>query len=122
METNKIKVITLKSCGTPQVTMIENDLKTYQSLVGGHIDVVSIGDNIEVILNDEGKLIGLEPNLIYYSDIIVGDVVFIAVDDFNEDEDFTSLSDIQIKKVHEYIHENKVFKIGNILLANKGRR
>ncbi len=116
----KINVITLKCSSIPKVELIENNLKSFQTLVGGYIETVNIGNNIHIILNEEGKLIGLEPNLIYFNDIIMGDVVFVAVD--NENEDFTSLSTIQINKVIEYIQENKISKIGNLLFANKGSR
>ena len=33
-----------------------------QEAVGGYIDIVGLDDNVCILLNDEGKLIGLEGN------------------------------------------------------------
>lgn len=46
--------------------------------MGRYIDIVGLDDNVYILLNDEGKLIGLEVNRRIGSDIIVGDF-FAAV-------------------------------------------
>lgn len=46
--------------------------------MGGYIDIVELDDNVCILLNDKGNLIGLEGNKRIGSDIIVGDF-FAAV-------------------------------------------
>ncbi len=60
-----------------------------QEAVGGYIDIVGLDDNVCILLNDEGKLIGLEGNRRIGSDIIVGD--FFCGSD--EEGNLTSLSE-----------------------------
>ena len=81
------------------VTEIKDELEVLQGIVGGLIECVSIGNNIDMVCNEEGKLIGLEPHIMVNNDIICGDVFFVGV----SGADFVSLTDEQI----EYI--NSVF-------------
>lgn len=64
---------------------IDNDLKTLQSIVGGYISIV--GGYIEtvtgifftdlvMIVNEEGRLLGLPPNRLIEGHLIVGPIVF----------------------------------------------
>lgn len=46
----------------PRRTHVENTLKTFQSIVGGYIENVPIGDDISCYCNEDGKNIGLTPN------------------------------------------------------------
>jgi hypothetical protein len=87
-----IKVMRLNADGLPEIEIIENDLKSFQKIVGGYIEVVEFyfeGGKVLCILNEEGKLEGLKPNFAFeihkdetkrYMDIIVGDVVFVGED------------------------------------------
>ena len=53
-------------------------LEEMQAIVGGYIEIVSLGDDLMVV-NEEGKLIGLPINdvatAMITNDIIVGDVL-----------------------------------------------
>ena len=73
MKENVIKVLKVKPHEHPEVCMLENSLEAMQEAVGGYIDIVGLDDNACILLNDEGKLIGLEGNRRIGSDIIVGD-------------------------------------------------
>lgn len=73
----------------PRVEVIKNDLETLQGLVGGYIELVRIHPEIDMIINEEGKLIGLESNFETAHDVIVGTAVFVS----HEGEEFSSLSD-----------------------------
>lgn len=102
-----IKVIIKKPLEPAIVKEIESDLKTFKSIVGGYLEVFRpiYGDNsIAGYCNEEGKLIGLNPNFRWpiANDIIVGNVVIFGVSGENE----VSLNDIQIKKVMDYIESN----------------
>jgi len=42
---------------------IDNNLKTFQGLVGGYIEVVNVRDDLLLIVNEEGVLQDLESNI-----------------------------------------------------------
>lgn len=59
----KVKVYGFKN-GKQGIMEIENTLKAEQSFVGGLIDVYAITDNLDIVLNDEGLINGLEPRAV----------------------------------------------------------
>lgn len=70
---------------------IDNDLKTLQELVGGHIETVNLPGGIIMIVNEEGKLLRLPINFRIGCDLIQGTAVFVSA----ADEDFCSLNTAQ---------------------------
>ena len=56
----------------PYVETIENTLRAFQQAVGGYIEVVNLNDSNVIILNEEGKLMGMEGNRALGGDILVG--------------------------------------------------
>lgn len=92
-----ITVLKIEPRKYPVVDTIETDLRSLQSAVGGMIDIIGIpGDNNAcILLNDEGKLIGLEGNRYFCNDIIVG-VFYIC--GINENGDLCSLTREQVRK------------------------
>ena len=80
----------------PKVIEIEHNLSTLQNYVGGLIDIVEIEEEVDIILNDEGKLLGLSPNLVLYEfrDIIVGDFLVVG----QKNGETISLSEEKIEK------------------------
>ena len=82
----------IKPPGQPAVSQeVENSLKALQNLVGGYIEIVSLPYGVCMIVNEEGKLQGLQPNFRLDHDLIVGTAVFVGV----SGEDFCSLSVVQ---------------------------
>lgn len=85
--------------------IIENELDSLQSAVGGSIECISPFNDMEVdlVCNEEGKLMGLKPNR-YLSDrktkanydVLVGNFFLVSYDD---EGNFKSLSDEQIDKI-----------------------
>ena len=71
------------------MTNISESLENLQNTVGGYIECVSPDPRIVIICNEEGKLIGLEPNMKIPGDILCGTIIVVGV----SGEDF---SDIQI--------------------------
>lgn len=71
-----IRAVVVEPGMAPRIEMIEDNLRVYQEIVGGYIDLVNLGDlgtgTIYAVIHDEGKLIGLEPNRCIGRDIIVG--------------------------------------------------
>lgn len=74
------------------VTEIENTLEAKQMFVGGTIQCVHLTDEIDLICNDEGKLIGLPPNRAWFYD---GKVIDVLVGNClccrHHEGDFTSI-------------------------------
>ena len=64
----------------PRSLVIPNELKVMQQLVGGYIETLRISDNGILVMNEEGKLLGLEPNFYLgaIGDTIVGPVLVVG--------------------------------------------
>ena len=98
----------------PQVIEIKHTLKEMQRLVGGIISAYSpFDDGSVIILNDTGKIDGLEFNRVIYDengeieDIIAGDFfICYAPPDI---PDFSSLPDELIQKYSELFKTPKSF-------------
>lgn len=59
--------------------LIENTLDTFQRLVGGYIETVTLGADWTVICNEEGRLEGLPYNLELCGVDFVGTIVLVGV-------------------------------------------
>lgn len=98
MKEKQMEVLMVEPGKYPYVTTIENELEAMQKAVGGYIEAISLDDGNVIILNEEGKLMGLEGNRALGDDILVGHF-FIAGSD---GEHFASLS-----KEHQELYENR---------------
>ena len=67
------------------VTNISTSLENLQNIVGGPIEVVRLMDDHVLIVNERGKLKGLQQNFKIPGDIIVGEAVVLGV----KGEEFT---------------------------------
>lgn len=83
---------------------IENNLETLQSLVGGWIEHVPFIDGVGLIINEEGKLRGMQPNFEYGWDAVVGPAIFVG----EADEDFTDIAESGEKKVLEFLRYHAI--------------
>jgi hypothetical protein len=102
----KIKVLVKEPYKKAEVKEVEDELKTWQALVCGTIQVVSFpkANKIDIICNDEGKLLGLDGNFFLpeYEDCIVGTAVMVS---YNDEGDFIGLNEEQIELAKSYIEE-----------------
>ena len=101
---NTMKVIIVKPFTNPYVATIKGDLESMQKAVGGLIEIMQIDRNVNIVLNEEGKLIGLEGNRRVGNHVIVGNFFICG----EKGEDFCSLTDEQCEKyVQEFaqLHE-----------------
>lgn len=98
----------------PKAVHIRHDLKTLQRMVGGTIAVIyPFEDAVALVVNDEGKLLGLPLNRslrllsgeIY--DIVAGDFLVVGLGK----EDFSSLSVSLQKKYMEHFYYPEMFMI-----------
>lgn len=117
METNQIKIVIKKPHNESETICVNNNLKTFQKLVGGYIECISFPNDrrIQFVANEEAKIFGLLPNLClpHYRDILCGNIAVVGTD---EDDEFIGLTDRQIKKVNHYI---ETFRIDNILYGDR---
>lgn len=97
-----MRVLMIEPNKKPYVTEIGNVLRSMQKAVGGLIEPINLEDDIIMVDNEEGKLIGLEGNRRVGRDIIAG-TFFICGS--NEEGDFVSLTEDQIKKYSDRFKE-----------------
>ena len=95
---SKIKVIVVEPNKKPYVKEVNNKLEDLQEIVGGYIEVVSLGYPFLLVCNEEGKILGLQPNGSMGNDIICG-TFFITAD--TSESEFRSLNDNEIKRIME---------------------
>lgn len=105
----RITAVVKRPYEKPETVEIENTLEALQDIVGGLITSADLPNIYDVwgFCNDEGLLMGLEPNIFRpeYGDGIVGPIVFVGGGD---DGESISLTPEQIKRVTQYLEENSV--------------
>ena len=78
MKDSKIKVLMVEPHKLPKVTMLDRSLDALQKAVSigaesqGLIEIIPLENNVCLLCNEEGKLIGLEGNRRLWRDIIAG--------------------------------------------------
>ena len=77
----QIKALMIEPNKHPSVVTLNTDLDSLQNAVSGLIEFVYLEDNVSILCNEEGKLIGLEPNRRLGKDIICGVFYVVAEDD-----------------------------------------
>mgnify|MGYP003292857525 CR=1 FL=1 len=103
---NEIKVVMVEPHKNPTITTLKNKLENLQEAVGGLIEFINIEDNVCILCNEEGKLIGLEGNRKVGNDILVG--TFYVCGSNNEGE-LTSLNQYQLDTYLELFWEPQTF-------------
>ena len=92
---NKIRVLKIEPGKMPYEKEMVNDLEGIQAEVGGLFECVYLEDGCIAVVNEEGKLNGMELNRRIGNDIIAGPF-FICGD--SEDGEFVSLTDVECEK------------------------
>lgn len=116
-----MKVLILSN-GKFETREIKGTLKDFQSIVGGYIEIPFIcngfiDNNIDIIINEEGKLIdGMNPEIVLVDDvtgdsidIVFGNCIFVGND--NEGNNI-SITDEQIKFVKDALREFGILNNG----------
>lgn len=93
---------------------VENSLEAEQAFVGGLIEVYCIGNYLDVVCNEEGKINGLELRVAHIEngkimEVIAGDCFVCRHNDMGE---FESIKDEDIDYIKEKL-KPVVFVIGN---------
>jgi hypothetical protein len=92
----RITVVIVEPNQPARVEKIENTLEAKQAIVGGRVEFLGL-DGFDIIINEEGKFLDLEPNFGIFGgqDYIAGTALFAGLD-FNEGESI-SLTPEQIE-------------------------
>lgn len=86
----KIKIMHVTAERGLSMLDVESSLDSFQSLVGGRIECLSLTPRVDVWMNEEGKLLGLHPTAIIVDhegepvDVIAGPFFVAAHDDEGE--------------------------------------
>ena len=120
-----IRVLIVEPLEMPREAIIPNTLKAKQEIVEGLIEAVyPFQDQVALVCNDEGKLIGLPLNRRVGGDIIAGTFIVCGID--NRNASFSSLSDEQVKRYSEMFKTIEIYMPkGSIPVAeswNRGKR
>ncbi len=99
----------LKPNRPPVEIDLPNDLQTIQGIVGGYADEFPYLDNMIFLFNEEGKDLGLQPNLYLnhgelYFDVIVGNVLVVGT----HIPEMVSLTEEQIRFCLEDLSDHRV--------------
>ena len=87
MKEKEITVVKVEPMKEPVIACLKNDLDSLQKAVSigapeqGLIEFVWLEDNVSILCNEEGKLIGLEPNRRLGKDILCGVFYVVAEND-----------------------------------------
>ena len=98
MKEKEITTVKVEPMKEPVIACLKNDLDSLQKAVSigapeqGLIEFVWLEDNVSILCNEEGKLIGLEPNRRLGDDILCG-VFYIVAE--NDEGELISLTDLQ---------------------------
>lgn len=102
----KIKILVVEPNSKPYVAIIDNNLETLQSMVGGNIELIYLSKSAEIICNEEGKIHNLKANRRIGNDIIAGRFIIVGNDG---GEQFTSLSREDINKyMEQYLEPEQI--------------
>lgn len=97
-----IKTLVKEPGRPPVIREVENELEPFQKIVGGYIEVLRMslsGGTLLLVCNEEGKLKGLAPNVLFGGDIIAGTVAVVRRDG----EEFASLTEMDVAAVTAYL-------------------
>ncbi len=100
-----IKLLVKEPNKDPYVKEVEHTLENLQEIVGGYIECVPLpgADNIDIYLNEEGKLLHLPGNIWLAGlggDCVVGTCYMVGLDPKTGEN--ISLTDKQIKTCEKY--------------------
>lgn len=76
---NKIRVISKRPGHPPRSVWVSNTLKGLQTAVGGYIETVTLGTDVCVVCNEEGRMLGLPHNCTICGVDFVGDILLVGV-------------------------------------------
>ena len=106
-----IKGILVRPGSAPEVIEFKEGYKELQRLVEGSFEMPYLFDDVDIVVNEEGKINGSDPNrLLYYKgqliDILFGNILIV---DANEEGETISLSEDKINKYMKIFRNEAIF-------------
>ena len=101
MKESTIRVLKVAPGAYPEIVTLKNDLTSLQEAVSigadyrGLIEILELDDETCLLLNEEGKLIGLEPNRRFGNDVLCG-VFYVTGQD--REGNLASISDSALEE------------------------
>ena len=111
MKEKQVKALMIEPYKHPCVVELENDLDSLQKAVSigapeqGLIEFVYLEDNVSILCNEQGKLVGLTPNRWLGEDILCG-VFYIVAE--NDEGELMSLTDEQQERYSKMFYDPDV--------------
>ena len=115
MKEKRIKALKVAPFLAPEVCVLDNHLRALQEAVSigadyvGLIEIIDLDEEVCLLCNEEGKLIGLAPNRRLENDIICG-VFYVTGQD--RAGNLISLSEDQIRHYSERFRDIEYFMRG----------
>ena len=102
MKENQILVMVKEPGKEPVLEpLFENTLEAFQEAVGGYIETVTLANDVVIICNEEGRLMGLPYNVTVDRVSFVGTIVVAGV----KGDEFASLKAAKIPTVRAMLRE-----------------
>lgn len=105
-----IRGLLIKPDHQPEVVEFDNNYKEFQRLVEGNFEMPYLFDDVDIVLNEKGKLNGSLPNkFLYYQnkliDILYGNILIV---NSNLEGETISLTDDLIKKYTKIFNNDAI--------------
>jgi len=95
---DKIKVLIVEPIMDPYIKEISNTLEEKQKIVGGLIQKTELENNVDLIYNEESKILNLKMNRIVKNDVVCGTFIIAG----QKNGEYISLTEKQIQKYKRY--------------------
>ena len=110
-----MRILRIDPGKSPEIQDIDDSLESMQSVVGGMIQAVyPFDDSVALVVNEEGKLLGLEANRALREaqtgipyDIVFGTMFLCGAP--ADSDCFTDLTEEQLSHYQEYYREPELF-------------
>ena len=110
-----MRILRIDPGKSPEIQDIDDSLESMQSVVGGMIQAVyPFDDSVALVVNEEGKLLGLEANRALREaqtgipyDIVFGTMFLCGAP--ADSDCFTDLTEEQLSRYQEYYREPELF-------------
>lgn len=111
---NKIRILVVEPNKEPYVIKVEDELGELQNIVGGLIQKIELEHNVDLICNEEGRILRLKISRITKGHIILGTFFIVG----QKNGDFISLSRKQIHKYKQIYSLSKHKRLMKFLHKN----
>lgn len=97
---SKVRIFLKKDAADPGHMMeIENTLEAFQELVGGYIETFTFSTDTTLVINEEGRLLGLPMNADFCGHRFFGPMIFVGYDDEGEFVDLQVETEEEMRRV-----------------------